>query len=347
VAFSGTLDTASLEEILGFLAATRKSGALHIDAAQASGTLFLANGQLSFATAGTLAEPVGSEAELEVRLVDVCCVIGRTKDGAFDFEADDVPADPSTTTFDTVDILTRADAILVDLPAIQSAIPSIEARPLLPVALGTDAVTLTRDQWPLFRLVDGKRSVRDIANRLTRSSFELCRDLLGLIDEGVVAIEGMDSRHDAARTSGRVGGDHTSNGHAPTATASPASPPPAGAPAEVETHVDLVTASTNGAAGATAANPYDELRALADGDDSPNPFADFKSLSDDGPNANPFAESSNPPSEAAEPPAPSAAGSAAAVVTDVLPEAAPNADADDPARDRGALLRLFSGLRES
>lgn len=371
MAFSGTLDTVSLTEVLGFLEATQKSGALHVTDIGAAGTLYFRAGALSAGESGSLAGPVDDLADLEVRLLDVCCVLARQSTGSFEFEAGREPEWPEIGTFSGVELIARAERVLADWPVIEAVIPSIDARLVLPRTIAVEAVVIEKATWPIFRRVDGKTTVRELAARLKRSAFEICRDVKTLVDSGAVVIEGMDTREPVDGADGAAGLGAmperrvrvsappgverraapvrplaaVAGGGAPLAAPHGAVPTagtiPAGVTVETtEIAIDLVVTSSE--PDRVPSSPYDELRSLADLDDTPNPFASFTGIEDDaaagaGPRPAPEAGPTVDP----EP--------AAAVVngseTEMPGDAAASAGADTT-RDRGALLRLFSGLRE-
>lgn len=362
MAFSGTLDTVSLAEILGFLEVTQKTGTLHVTDEEPVGTLQFLRGALAGGEAGSLTGPAPDPGALEIRLLDVCCTLGQRTGGGFEFEAVDDPGDESLVTFDAAEIFTRAQDILTGWSAIEAVIPTIDARPILAKSIPGDSAVISRDDWTLFRMVDGRHSVGEIAARLQRSAFEVCRDVKGLIDSGLVVIEGSDVATEVATDPGEASG--------PEGTTDEPAEPAADrrvsdeGPPRIERRSDAVAAvlaprtaaKVNGHANGTppaeadapeaarpapVGNPYDELRSLGEDDEGPNPFENFTAIAQD--TATESAESAEGDS------APHDAVAATGTDGPETADADAGAEAEsstEAARDRGALLRLFSGLRD-
>ena len=58
-------------------------------------------------------------------------------------------------------------------------------------------VTVTTPQWRVVALIDGRRSIRDLTELVGLGQLELCRELGGLVDRGLVELVAPDGRHSA------------------------------------------------------------------------------------------------------------------------------------------------------
>jgi hypothetical protein len=85
-------------------------------------------------------------------------------------------------------VLVEVDGLLAQWREIEAVIPSLECRPVLTDELGCEQLLVDGELWQLIVVVDGIRSVRDIAHRTRRSVLELCRTLMELVAAGAVAI---------------------------------------------------------------------------------------------------------------------------------------------------------------
>jgi Domain of unknown function (DUF4388) len=183
----GTFDTLSFSEVLRLLADARKTGALRMDAGVAA-TWWLVDGVCCAAEGGDLVEPVSDVRELLARMVDIGFVAARHAGGTFRFVADEKPPWESEVRLDVDAVLVEIDALLEQWREIEVVIPSLECRPVLCDELGTDRLEVDAETWRLIVQIDRRRTVRDLAQRTTRSVFELCRTLIELVELGAVAI---------------------------------------------------------------------------------------------------------------------------------------------------------------
>jgi hypothetical protein len=183
----GTFDTLSFSEVLRLLADARKTGALRMDAGVAA-TWWLVDGVCCAAEGGDLVEPVNDVRELLARMVDIGFVVARHAGGTFRFVADEKPPWESEVRLEVDAVLVEIDGLLEQWREIEVVIPSLECRPVLCDELGTDHLEIDGETWRLIVQIDRRRTVRDLAQRTSRSVFELCRTLIELVELGAVAI---------------------------------------------------------------------------------------------------------------------------------------------------------------
>jgi Domain of unknown function (DUF4388) len=192
LSLQGNLATFSLDEVLQLLAETAKTGTLHVTGDGARGVLQLADGDLC----GADLDDVDGRlpAGLDARVLDTCFAFTRLPDGAFEFEGSrGGPAGPVVDALPVAVLLGRLHRLVDDWPAISRVVPSLDARPSLAKELSDDVVTVDRTSWSVLVTVDGMRSVREIAAELDRSAAEVASILRTLVSAGAVTIGGTDA----------------------------------------------------------------------------------------------------------------------------------------------------------
>ena len=255
------------------------------------------------------ADAVENGSALLTRLVDVCFAVTRQESGAFRFAAEEAAPWACDEPVDLSDALVEVDRLLKQWREILRVIPSLECRPQLLEALDVDEIVVDRDRWGLLVAIDGRRTVRELVQRAGRPVIDVCHSLLELIEAGAVGV-------------------------VDPAVAEPPAPP--------------------AAAPASAAAPAPEPVAPAPPAAAPSP------ASAPAPAAAPPAPAPAPPASPAPPARPATAETNGSGPTNAEPAAAeadrdPSDERERPAPaeegaeapDRGAFLRLFSGLRES
>ncbi len=188
MSLSGNLGSFSLEEVLTLLGHTVKTGALHVRGGEAEGVLYLVEGRLCGAETDRLSGAASAGADLELRLLDAILILGGLDDGAFDFEPERVPPFATTDALEVVPVVERARALRARWSVIQRLVPSLDVPVSLVTRLRTDSITLDRSMWAAVASIDGRRSVRAIAEAVGDSAFELAAALAPLVDAGAVAI---------------------------------------------------------------------------------------------------------------------------------------------------------------
>jgi hypothetical protein len=188
LSLQGTLDTFSLPEILGLVERSRKTGALEVRDPQSRGVLYFTGGRFSAAEAGDLSGPVESAEELEARVIDVCFALFRVETGLFDLETDRFPPWPVRGGIEITPTIEQVQQLRRDWLAIEAVIPSLDCRPSVVEDLGGDRVVLDKAGFRVLRVVDGRRTVRGIAREAGRSVLEVCKVLRELVESGAVGV---------------------------------------------------------------------------------------------------------------------------------------------------------------
>ncbi len=316
----GTFETLALPELLGLLASARKSGALRLEAGPVSGVIHLEDGHCRAVETSEQLGQVQDGPALLTRLVDVCFAVTRQENGAFRFASDEPAPWRSEEPAELSDALVEVDRLLKQWREILNVIPSLDCRPRLLEAMQVDEIVVDRDRWALLVGIDGRRSVHDLVHRADRPVIDVCHWLLELIEAGAVGV--LDPAAAAPPAAAPA-----PPAPAPTAPVAPA--PPAAAPAAPPApSAPPVAPASNGNAAQPATNGSAPQPATNGDAAQPAPTRE------PGPR-----EPEQPDARTPEPPA------------EPRPAAEPSGDETSggeggEAPDRGAFLRLFSGLRD-
>jgi hypothetical protein len=322
----GTFETLSLPEVLGLLASARKTGALWLDAGPISGVAHIEDGHCRAAEAGEQLGAVENGSELLGRMVDLCFGVMCQESGSFRFAADDPSPWICSEQVELSDVLVEVDRLLKQWREILRVIPSLECRPQLLDALEVDEIVIDRERWALLVAIDGRRTVRELVQRTNRPVIELCQTLLEFVETGAVGvIDPAAARPPEAEAVDDFAGPPPVEAAAPGAVSRP----------EPEAAPELVVAAAYATPVDAAVSPpppsSDAPTAIQP--EHPAPAAVLTIV----PEAAPELEARPEP----EPP-----------IAEHSPEPEPELEPEPvavgaEAPDKGAFLRLFSGLRDS
>jgi hypothetical protein len=184
VSLQGSLDGFPLPDVLTLLASTKKRGELRVAGHQGAGRVWMADGAVVGAQAGSTRAPV-----------DVLFQLLRVEAGSFTFDPHaDVPdGKPS----DLEPLLAEARARLAEWQEIEAVVPSLAAGVELVDELPSPKVTLSAAQWRVLRAVAGGGTVDDVARALDLDEFGACQAVKRLVDVGIVAVDGEGAYGDA------------------------------------------------------------------------------------------------------------------------------------------------------
>jgi hypothetical protein len=202
VGLQGTLDTFSLAEILGLLEQARQTGALGVAGPDGQGTLYVTAGRFCAGEAADYAGPVETREELEVRLIDVCFHLFRFSTGSFEFVPNRSPSWPAERGADIAPIVGRVERILRDWHETEIYIPSFDVQFELNDDNDDETVTLNRSSLKVLALLEGGKSVRAIARELKCSVIEVAPTVRDLVEQGTIRAAG--STASKARLSEKV-----------------------------------------------------------------------------------------------------------------------------------------------
>ena len=184
----GTFETLSLPEVLGLLASARKTGALQLESGPLVAVLHVEDGHCRAVETIERRDPVDHGFELLERLVEVCFGVARLERGHFRFAADEPAPWRCPEPIELSDALVEVERLLKQWREVERVIPSLDCRPRLLDALVVDELVLDRPRWTLLVALDGRRTVRDVVERVGQPVLEVCHSLLELVETGAVGI---------------------------------------------------------------------------------------------------------------------------------------------------------------
>lgn len=131
--------------------------------------------------------------ELTLRLVDVLCSMLRIESGSYEFR-DGAIERPSEARIDLNDVLSRAVAVAGALKALKCSVPSLDAIPMLIESEEDAPITLHRSMLRLVSHVDDNQSIAQIARVMGLSAYEATIPIAELIALGILGSRQPESR---------------------------------------------------------------------------------------------------------------------------------------------------------
>lgn len=348
MSLQGTLDTFDLADVLFLLERGKKTGALDVESDGGRGVLFVIDGRFAGAGGGDADPPASTYTEFEADLVEACAALLRLDSGTFHFDEHREPSQLPRDLAEITPVVEAARRAAEEWRRIEAMIPSLDAPVLLAPELPMESLLVDRALWRLFVNLDGSRSVHDLVRDLGRPLPEVGRLIAELYQQRLVAF------YERAADPVLIASE-TPPAPPPPAPAVWSTEPPSGPAVDAVDPMHLLMSEPPPEPVAEAADPpvprsaprsVGELAAWAD--DAPDPYAAIAGVADPPVGAEARAElgAEGPPAEYSEP------------VEAVVDDLDPDAEGDDPGeggaddgademrRDRGALLRMFSSLKE-
>lgn len=174
----GSLDNFALDEVLGLLASTTKSGTLEIKGDRGTGTLGLRQGQLVGASASNTANGEGLE--------DVLFELLRFGEGSFTFTPGDVAGSEGPRA--VADVLSAAEDRLADWRTIETVVPSLNHTVSPVPALPAEEITITRREWSTLIVIGAGCPVSSVCADLGLGEVEGSRQVKILAERGLVSV---------------------------------------------------------------------------------------------------------------------------------------------------------------
>ncbi len=174
----GSLDNFALDEVLGLLASTTKSGTLEVKGDRGTGTLGLRQGQLIGASASNTANGEGLE--------DVLFELLRFGEGSFTFTPGDVAGSEGPRA--VVDMLSAAEDRLADWRTIETVVPSLNHTVSPVPALPAEEITITRREWSTLIVIGSGCPVSSVCSDLGLGEVEGSRQVKILAERGLVSV---------------------------------------------------------------------------------------------------------------------------------------------------------------
>jgi len=176
MSLQGSLSELPLPDVIQLVSVSGKTGAFEIRGEQASGRIYLRDGQIVDAMVGNLR---GDSAVYEMAI---------WSEGTFSFD----PGKESGTVtihMSNASLMMEAARRLDEWRVLSRKIPSLNLIPYFTSReQGADQVTLSPQEWILVTRIDGERSIEGIAAELKWAPFDVSKLLFGMITTGLVAL---------------------------------------------------------------------------------------------------------------------------------------------------------------
>ena len=174
----GSLENFALDEVLGLLSGTSKTGQLEIAGNRGTGTLLFDTGRLVDGTASYTAN--GTELE------DVMFELLRYDDGTFTFNNREVS--PSDHPENVASVLAAAENRLRDWRSIEAVVPTLNHQVVPSSDLPSDEVTITRAEWAALTVIAAGCPVSLVCDRLDLGEVEGSRCVKNLAERELVVV---------------------------------------------------------------------------------------------------------------------------------------------------------------
>ncbi len=113
----------------------------------------------------------------------------RWQNGRFIFKEMEVPSVLDLVEVDSLELLVQGARHIDEWEMVSSKLPSFEVVPTYPDSLPEGPLSFSPSEWRVLASVDGKRSVREIADQFPESTFEVAKAIVSLLEKGVLAVE--------------------------------------------------------------------------------------------------------------------------------------------------------------
>ncbi len=179
----GTFDIFTLPELLGMLAGGSKTGTLQVTRGAVRVKVHLREGLCSGVEP---AGPTPDEDALADALAGACFDLLRETDGTFKFNTAEPPASDLLVVID--DALVEADRRIEEWNEVCTLVPSLEVCPQLSPEIGGESITLSSAEWAFAVALDGRATVRELVDTRQVSLLEVCREVAALVERGAVRL---------------------------------------------------------------------------------------------------------------------------------------------------------------
>ncbi|MFQ5792351.1 MAG: DUF4388 domain-containing protein [Acidobacteriota bacterium] len=176
--FHGSLSEFQLPDVIQFLSGAGKTGVLKLLEGGQRGAIYLARGRIVHAELGGL---TGEEA---------FCSMVVLSAGEFHFEPE-VTTEVSTISRSNTSLLMEAARRSDEWKVMSEQIPGVDWIPEFVLPEGSEAgkqITLNTSEWIVLSKIDGRRSLRAIAQAANLSLFHTCRLLYGLVSTNLIRL---------------------------------------------------------------------------------------------------------------------------------------------------------------
>lgn len=174
----GSLENFALDEVLGLLASTNKTGQLEISGDRGTGSLMFSDGRLVDGTASHTAN--GTEVE------DVMFELLRYADGSFTFTNREVEGAEKAQ--NVASVLSGAEHRLQDWRQIEAVVPTLSHQVSPAAELPADEVTISREEWAALTVIAAGCPASLICDQLSLGEVEGSRQIKNLAERELVTV---------------------------------------------------------------------------------------------------------------------------------------------------------------
>ncbi len=178
---SGNLSDAEILDVIQLVNKTRASGKLEVKGKGMKGEIFFKNGEI-----------IGSNFE-NAHGLEALKSIALIRNGFFSFNSERINV-RNEINLKINDILTTLFKVRNEWLSLMEKIKSVDAIPILKSNTNSEQIKLTKEELKIIPLMDGKNSIRDIAEILKISYFDASKVIALLIDSSLGEIAGEKER---------------------------------------------------------------------------------------------------------------------------------------------------------
>ncbi len=175
MALSGDLKDFELNDIFQFIQLGGKDGALHIKSDKGASVIYFKGGNILHAEVGVYEG------------TDAINVLLTWNDGTFNFIPNE-EADKVTIDLPVQNVILEAARQIDEWKKMEDVIPSINVVVDFVGEPDMGDIELQPAEWKALSFIDGKKTVKEIADALEMNSFEVAKILYSLVQSGLVRV---------------------------------------------------------------------------------------------------------------------------------------------------------------
>jgi hypothetical protein len=177
MSFQGSLAELPLPDVIQLVSSSGKTGCFHLTDGDIKGQICIQEGRIVHAQVEDLS---GEEAVYQLAI---------WSRGEFFFETGATVA-ANTITKTNTNLLMEAARRLDEWRVLQKKVPSMDLVPEFVIPEGREGqINLNTSEWLILSKIDGRRSIKAIANASSHSTFEACKILYGLIATNLIRLK--------------------------------------------------------------------------------------------------------------------------------------------------------------
>lgn len=177
MSFQGSLAELALPDVIQLVSSSGKTGCFHLTDGNMKGQIYVQEGRIVHAQVEDLS---GEEAVYQLAI---------WSKGEFFFETGASVA-ANTITKTNTNLLMEAARRLDEWRVLQKKVPSMDLVPEFVIPEGREGqINLNTSEWLILSKIDGRRSIKAIANASSHSTFDACKILYGLIATNLIRLK--------------------------------------------------------------------------------------------------------------------------------------------------------------